>query len=381
MRRFYQPTDIITGAGCLGQLGQVCRRYGDTALLVCGHKAMTRSGTLDRATTLLGQQEVPAAIYDQVSGEPTLEIVEQGVILARKEKVQVIVGLGGGSAMDTAKAIAGLVPLRGSVRDYHQGREIEEPGIPFVAIPTTAGTGAEVTKNAVLSDPVRGIKASIRHDSWFARAALVDPELTLSLPPTLTAATGADALCQAIEAYVSIGAMPTTDALAMEAIRLLGRSLVTAFREGHDINARADTLYGSMLAGVALANARLGGVHGMAHPLGYRYHIPHGTICGLLLPYVMKYNLPYAVEKHARVAALLGVGTQGMTTEQAAGESVKDVQRILTALQIPQKLAPLGVNEDDFPVIIAESLPSGSLKHNPRPLGEDDVRNILRAAL
>ena len=387
MKRFYQPTRIITGVGCFDQLGESARCYGERALLVCGGRAMRRSGTLDRAQALLGGARIVVVIYDRVSGEPTLDIVEEGIALARTKGCQVIIGLGGGSAMDVAKAIAGLLPLAGKaplkeqVVNYHQGREIERPGLPFIAIPTTAGTGAEVTKNAVLTDPARGIKASIRDDTWFARVALVDPELTLLLPPSVTASTGGDALCQAIEAYVSIGAMPITDALAMEAIRLLGRSLVRAFQEGQDIEARSDTLYGSLLAGIALANARLGGVHGMAHPLGYRYHIPHGTICGLLLPYVMQYNLAYATVKYARVAALLGVDTRDMTEEEAARKSVDAVEGILDALAIPRRLAPLGVVADDFEAIIAESLPSGSLKHNPRPLGAEDVRQLLAEAL
>lgn len=387
MKRFYQPTRIITGVGCFDQLGERTRCYGERALLVCGGGAMRRSGTLDRAQALLGSAAllgstgIEAVIYDRVSGEPTLDIVEEGIALARAKGSQVIIGLGGGSAMDVAKAIAGLLPLSGKVRDYHQGREIESPGLPFIAIPTTAGTGAEVTKNAVLTDPARGIKASIRDDTWFARVALVDPELTLPLPPSVTASTGGDALCQAIEAYVSIGAMPVTDALAMEAIRLLGRSLVRAFQDGQDIGARSDTLYGSLLAGMALANARLGGVHGMAHPLGYRYHIPHGTICGLLLPYVMQYNLAYASAKYAHVAALLGVDTRDMTEEEAARKSLDAVEGILDTLAIPRRLAPFGVVEGDFEAIIAESLPSGSLKHNPRPLGAEDVRRLLAEAL
>jgi len=387
MKRFYQPTRIVTGVGCFDQLGEVARCYGERALLVCGGRAMRRSGTLNRAQALLGSAGIAAVIYDRVSGEPTLDIVEEGIALARTEGCQVIIGLGGGSAMDVAKAIAGLLPLKGQgplkgrVVDYHQGRDIEGPGLPFIAIPTTAGTGAEVTKNAVLTDPTRGIKASIRDDTWFARVALVDPELTLFLPPSVTASAGGDALCQAIESYVSIGAMPATDALAMEAIRLLGRSLVRAFKDGQDIEARSDTLYGSLLAGMALANARLGGVHGMAHPLGYRYHIPHGTICGLLLPYVMKYNLSYATAKYAHVAALLGVDPRGMTEEEAARKSVDAVNGILDAIAIPRRLGPLGVVEDDFEAIIAESLPSGSLKHNPRPLGGEDIRRLLAEAL
>ena len=374
MKRFYLPTEIITGVGCFEQLGEVTARYGQRALLVCGSKAMRRSGVLDRGLDLLAQANVTTTVYDQVAGEPTLPVVEEGRRLAREQEVQVVIGLGGGSAMDTAKAIAGLYFQPGAVAEYHAGRPLEGPGLPFLAVPTTAGTGAEVTKNAVLIDPSRGLKKSIRSDEWFAKVALVDPELTLTMPPSVTAFSGADALCQAIEPFVSIGAQPITDALAVEAIRLIGRSLVRAYEDGRDIEARTDMLYGSLLAGMALANARLGGVHGIAHPLGGHYRLPHGMLCGLLLPYVMEYNLEYAAERYARIAQLLG-------QEPAPSKAVEAVRELLAQIGIPEHLEPLGVRRDDFPVLIEESLPSGSLKSNPRPLGAEDVRQILEMAM
>ncbi len=381
MKAFYLPTEIITGLGCFDKLGEVAGRYGQKALLVCGKKAMKRTGTLDRALKNLAEAGITATVYDGVKGEPTLDMVEEGLALARREGSQVVIGLGGGSAMDTAKAIAGLFFQPGKPQEYHRGRPVEGPGLPFIAVPTTAGTGAEVTKNAVLIDQERIVKKSIRSEQWFAKAALVDPELTLSMPPSVTASTGSDALCQAIESYVSIGAMPATDALATQAIALIGRSLVRAYHHGEDIEARSDMLYGSLLAGMALANARLGGVHGIAHPLGCRYRIPHGVVCGLLLPYLMEYNLEYALDKYAHVAQLLGEDTRGMTAEEAATRSVEAVRRILEEIEIPMHLRRFGVEEADFPDIIAQSLPSGSLKHNPRPLGDEDVRLILERAM
>lgn len=373
-KRFYLPTEIITGVGCFEQLGEVATRYGQRALLVCGSKAMRQSGVLYRSLDILAQANVTATVYDRVTGEPTLPLIEEGRKLAREQEVQVVIGLGGGSAMDTAKAIAGLYFQPGTVAEYHAGRPLEGPGLPFLAVPTTAGTGAEVTKNAVLIDPSRGLKRSIRSDEWFAKVALVDPELTLTMPPSVTAFSGADALCQAIEPFVSLGAQPITDALAVEAIRLIGRSLVRAYKNGQDIEAREHMLYGSLLAGMALANARLGGVHGIAHPLGGHYHLPHGMLCGLLLPYVMEYNLEYAAERYARIAQLLG-------QEPTPFKAVEAVRRLLAQIGIPEHLEPLGVRRDDFPVLIEESLPSGSLKSNPRPLGAEDVRRILEMAM
>jgi alcohol dehydrogenase class IV len=379
MKTFHLPTEIITGVGSFDELGIVVRRYGERALLVCGATAMRRSGVLDRGLAALARMGVSATVFDRVVGEPTLPVVEEGRELARERGVQMVVGLGGGSAMDTAKAIAGTYSEPGAVAEYHCGRPLERPGLPYVAVPTTAGTGAEVTKNAVLIDPSSGLKKSIRSDRWFARVALVDPELTTSMRPDVTASTGADALCQAIESFVSIGAQPITDALATDAICLLGRSLVAAYENGKDIVARADVHYGSLLAGMALANARLGGVHGIAHPLGGHYRIPHGVVCGLLLPHVMEYNLECAAaspgaEKYAHIAQLLG---QAGTPSQA----VQAVWTLLSRIDIPQHLAPLGVRREDFPALIEESLPSGSLKSNPRPLQAADVRRILERAM
>ena len=378
---FLLPTRILTGNGCLAELGQAAACYGHSALLVCGRRAMRTSGILDRAIASLESAGTRCTVYDHVQGEAALGFVEEGIALLRAEGCDMTIGLGGGSAMDVAKAVAGLALLPGTVAEYHGGRPLEGPGIPFVAVPTTAGTGAEVTKNAVLIDPGGGGKNSIRRDDWFARVALVDPELTLGLPKAVTAASGSDALCQAIETYVSIGAMPVTDALCEDAIRRIGRSLARACDSGGDIDARADMLYGSLLAGIALANARLGAVHGIAHPLGFLYGIPHGVLCGLLLPPVMRYNLGYAAAKYARVAELLGVDVRGMRPGEAAEASVDWVESLFARIGIPGHLSGFGVSESDWPIIVGQSLPSGSLKSNPRPMAAEDVRAVLAMAM
>ncbi len=377
--RFYLPTEIVTGAGCFGELGRLARRFGRRALVI-GSRG--RLGLLERAAGLLTEAGIEPAVWAEVQGEPTLSAVEEARARAREAEAEVIVGIGGGSALDAAKAAAGLAHQPGAVADYHRGRRLE-PGrnLPFIAVPTTAGTGAEVTRNAVLIDPERGVKESIRDDSWFPALALVDPELTLSLPPAVTASTGADALCQAIESYVSIGAGPLTDPLAAEAIRRIGRSLARAVEQGSDLAARSDMLYGSLLAGMAMTNARLGAVHGLAHPLGARYGIPHGTVCGLLLPYVMAYNLPAAAERYARVSALLGIDVSSLSMEAAAEQGVARVRALFQQVGIPSHLAPYGVTEDAFDALAAEALAQSSLHFNPRPLQAEDVRAILASAL
>ncbi len=377
--RFYLPTEIVAGVGAFEQLGKLVQPLGRRALLVGspGRKAL-----LEQAALLLAQAGVEAGIYAQVGHEPTLDLVEAARAEARAMDAGALVGIGGGSALDTAKAAAGLYHQPGAVVEYHMGRSLApERGLPFVAVPTTAGTGAEVTKNAVLIDSQRRIKESIRDDSWFPVLAVVDPGLTLSLPPQVTASTGADALCQAIESFVSIGAGPVSDPLAGEAIARLARSLERAVSQGDDLAARSDMLYGSLLAGMAMTNARLGAVHGLAHPLGARYGIAHGTLCGLLLPYVMAYNAGFAGEKYARVAELCGLDIRRLTPARAAERGAEWVRDLFQRVGIPLHLGPLGVQAADFPAVIAEALPQSSLKHNPRPMQADDVRAILAQAL
>lgn len=381
MADFYLPTELVMGRGALSELGTRAARYGERAFLVCGARSARASGLLGRVVGLLTDAGLSVTVYDRVGGEADLATVEDGLGELGPTGATAVVGLGGGSAIDTAKAIAGLAGLPGTVWEYHEGRPIERGGLPFVAVPTTAGTGAEVTKNAVLIDPRTRIKYSIRDDRWFARVAIVDPEASAGMPPEVTAASGADALCQAIESYTSIAANPVTDALAEAAIALVGRGLERAYRAGDDLDAREDMAYGSLMAGMAMASARLGGVHGMAHPLGSHFDIPHGVVCGLLLPYTMDYNLEYAVDKYARVGRLMGDEGAHATREDAARAAVERVRALFQRIGVPERLSTFGVTEGDFDRIIEESLPSGSLKHNPRPLGWEDVRHILQAAL
>ncbi len=245
MKQFYLPTKVITGLGCFSQLAEVVRACGQKALFVSGRQALCRSGVLQRGMESLREAGVHTILYDGVHSEPTLEMVQEALNLARQEQVEVVVGMGGGSAIDVGKATAVLCPQTGTVQECHRGRPIyDKQGLPFVSVPTTAGTGTEVTNNAVLTDPALGIKKSIRGPLLYAATAIVDSELTLSLPPEVTASSGADALCQAIESFVGHGAQPPSDALSGQAIQWIGRSLVQAYERGSDINARADMLYG-----------------------------------------------------------------------------------------------------------------------------------------
>ncbi len=378
MAEFYLPVRIVSGDGCLSQLGKASASLGRKVMLICGSSAR-RSGALEKALASLEQAGQEVLVRDTVSGEPTLALVAAEVEQARAWGAQVLVGLGGGSAIDVAKATAGLAPLQGEPREYFAGRGLDGPALPWIGVPTTSGTGAEVTMNAVLIDEQTCLKKSIRGEDWFARYAIVDPLLTLSAPPRVTAQSGADALVQAIEPFTSIAAMPVTDALCRDAIRLIGRSLLPAYQNGADLAARRDLAYGSLMAGMALTNARLGAVHGMAHPLGCRYQLPHGLICGLLLPYVMEYNLPVCAGRYAEVAALLGLEVAGLSESDAAWAAIGRVRRLMRDIGIPERLSQAGVERIDYEAVAHESM-SASLKHNARPLSEADVVELLKRA-
>ncbi|HUT34385.1 MAG TPA: iron-containing alcohol dehydrogenase [Planctomycetota bacterium] len=367
MPSFTTAREIVAGAGSVGCVGGRAAALGARALVVTGRSAMRKSGATDKALSLLRAAGVEAAVFDQVEHDPDVTTVDAGRAACRAARCDVAIGLGGGSTLDAAKAIAALVNEREPTADFVLGRPIAQPGLPFIAIPTTSGTGAEVTKNAVLSDRSRCLKQSIRAECMMPVVAIVDPELTLSCPPQVTAAAGMDALVQAIESFTSIHATPLTDALAFEAARRLIGSLAAAWEDGSDLAAREQCAYGSLMAGMALANARLGAVHGMAHPLGARYGLEHGVVCALLMPHVMRLNRGHVGDKYARLSALAG------------GDIVGFVEGLVERFGLRHALDGVAIPREDYAAIAKESLPSGSLKANPRKFTEGDVVAVLEA--
>ena len=355
---------IITGAGSLTSIGEEAKALGKRALLLTGRKAMKEAGKEKRLIEILKRSGVESRLFGRVPPEPDLSVVDEARGLMRKHSCDLAIGLGGGSVIDVAKAAAGLANEDAPTVEFHSGRKIEKKGLPIIAIPTTSGTGAEVTTNSVIIDREKCVKKSIRDDSLMPRVAIVDPELTLTLPPEVTAYTGMDALTQAIESFTSIHSTPLTDALALKAFGLISRSLLRAVRDGKDLEARRDMAYGSLLAGMALANARLGAVHGLAHPLGVRYEIPHGVVCAVLLPYVMRMNLPFAKEKYSVL---------GETVDQ---DIMVWVEKILEETGLPQDLSDYNLKEEDFSGIVQEALQSGSTAANPQKVTPEDLQKI-----
>jgi len=378
-QRFRLDTEIIFGPGSVRRLPEEGLRFGMKVLMVTGKYSLRRNGILDRVVAMLEAAGLKVVLFAEVEPEPSLGTVARGLSLAGTGEVDWVVGMGGGSAMDAAKAIAGLYRHPGEIKEYFQGKPVDEPGLPFIAIPTTAGSGAEVTVNAVLSDPDSLEKKSIRGRSLAAKLAIVDPELTVDNSPRVTAYSGFDALVQAIEAFTSTGANSLTDIYALEAVEKIGAYLYRAYSDGTDCEARAAVSLGSLMAGIALGNARLGAVHGLAHPLGIRTGKPHGLVCAVLLLPVMRFNLAVCYEKYARIAKALGHSIAGMDPIDAAAVGMKTIMTLRKNLGISSRIGSLGVTEADFPDIARASLMSGSsLKANPREVKYEDLINILK---
>ena len=370
---FATATRIVFGPGAVREVAPAAKSMGRRALLVVG-QAVSPAG-LD-------------GVLLEVAGEPTLELVRRGVALARAEHCDLVIGLGGGSAIDTGKAVAALLANGGDPLDYLEvigaGRSLHAPSAPFIAVPTTAGTGAEVTRNAVLASPEHRVKASLRSPFMLPRLAVVDPEMTFDLPPAITASTGLDALTQLIEPYVSVRANPMTDLFCVEGMGRAARALGRAFANGHDAEARADMSLASLLGGLSLANAGLGVVHGFAAPIGGMFDAPHGAVCAALLPHGMDVNIR-ALRARApeseplrryRVVARLLTGNGSATAE----DGVEWVIRTCRDLAIPP-LRSYGITEEHAPALVAAASQASSMKGNPIALTPAELAEVFSRAL
>jgi alcohol dehydrogenase class IV len=383
------PARIVFKAGAAAaELGPIARAYGQQALLVTGRPS-ERTAAARRALEQAGVGVTPFT----VAGEPTIDTARAGVAAARDGGCDLVVGWGGGSALDAGKAIAALVANGGDALDYLEvvgrGQALTRPSLPFVAVPTTAGTGSEVTKNAVLASPAHGAKASLRSPLMLPRVALVDPDLLAGLPADVVAAGGLDALSQLIEPFVSLRANPLTDALAREGIgrsaRALGRAHARA-RAGAPIAAadREDLALASLFGGLCLANAGLGAVHGFAAPVGGMFAAPHGAVCAALLPPVMRVNARALAARAPDSAALARYREIATLLTGDAQATVEDgqrwVSRLCEALEIPG-LRRWGMTAGDVATLVGRARAASSMKGNPLPLTDEELGAIAEAAL
>jgi alcohol dehydrogenase class IV len=380
---FATATRIVFGAGTVNDAGAIAKEFGRRALVVTGRD----SRRAERLLTNLKSAGVSAATFPVV-GEPELATVEQGVKLAKAEGCELVIGFGGGSALDAAKAIAAMLTNEGRLLDYVEiigrGQPLTKSSAPFTAIPTTAGTGSEVTRNAVLASPEHKLKVSLRSPLMAARVAVVDPELTYDLPPALTASTGLDALTQLIEPFVCNRANPMTDGLCVEGLRRVARSLRVAFSKGQDKDAREDMAVASLFGGLALANAGLGAVHGFAGPVGGSFSAPHGAICAALLPHVMAMNLRALRQRDPDNAALHRYDEVAWwltgDSKAKADDGVKWVRALAADLKVP-RLGSFGIRREHFADLVAKATNASSMKANPIVLAPEELAEILEQAL
>jgi alcohol dehydrogenase class IV len=380
---FSTATQIIFGAGKAREIGAFAQTLGRRAMVVTGRSPERADIILEQ----LSEQRIGSIIFS-VPGEPTTDIALVGAQKAREAACDWVIGIGGGSVIDAGKVIAALITNKGNLLDYLEvigkGKPIEKMPAPYVAVPTTAGTGAEVTRNSVLESPEHRVKVSMRSPLMLPRWAVVDPELTYTMPPPITASTGLDAFTQLLEAFVSNKANPLTDGICREGLRLAASALVRVFEDGGDTKAREAMSLASLFGGLALANAKLGAVHGIAGPLGGMFKAPHGAICGRLLPFVMEMNIKALQMREPESPSLTRYRevAQIVTGKKVAAPSdgINWVRNICSRLKLPP-LSEYKITEADFPLLVEKAQVASSMNGNPVQLIEKELVKILQQAL
>lgn len=378
---FSIPTVIIFGCDSIRELGRRIKELGGAKAIIVTDKGIANSGILERIKGILSEDNIEFVIFDEVEPNPLDTTVEKGTDIAIRDSCDVVIGIGGGSSMDSAKAIAMRVTNReGTLLDYVGVNKVKNKPLPIIAVPTTSGTASELTIFSVLTNSKDMTKISIGSDLLTPKIAICDPMLTVSMPPSVTAMTGMDALTHAIESYVTTVATSVTKALALESIRLIAGNLRRAVSRGEDIQARTNMLLASLLAGMAFRHTRLGIAHALAMPLGsWDIRLPHGLANALVLPYVMEFNLPGNLEGYAEIAIAMGE-SPGDTLRETAIKAIKAVKELIVDIGLPRNLKSVGVRKEDFDRIAEEAMKSGNLAVNPRVCKKEDLISILEAS-
>jgi len=379
---FLSPKKIIFGNGVVSEVGKEAKKLGAEKALIITDEGVIKAGLVTGVEDSLRTQKLDIEIFDKVEAEPPARIVDKCAQLVRDKGYDIIIGIGGGSSMDVAKGTSIMAVNNGKVLDYAGVDLVPHRGIPKILIPTTAGTGSEVTRVFVVSDEAEKVKKAVYSDFVLADVAIVDPLLTVSMPPTVTADTGMDALVHAIESYVSVNATPFSDILAIEAIHLIAENLPAAYAKADNIEARFNMSLAATLAGMAFTSGGLGVVHALSNPLGTEYHLTHGRSNAVILPYVVDYNKIGSLNKYAHITQAMGEYIEGLSAYQAAEKLVACLNRLLEILNIPAKISAYGVSREDIPKLVESSMKIGRLFiWNPRNLTEEDVKNIYISAL
>ena len=382
MRSFSEfsiPNSVFYGQNALSNLGEQVIAYGKKVLLI-SDRIIEKIGHVKTCQDILAELGVTYATYLDVNTEPTDAHVEEALQLCLEEQCDVIFAIGGGSCIDAAKAVAVLATNGGYIGDYMGGKTpIQNKAIPLIAIPTTAGTGSEVTNVTVITNTTDDIKMMIKHSAFLPKVAIVDPLLTISSPPTVTAATGVDALCHAIEAYISCRSQPLTDTLALSAIEAILHHLKVAYKDGGNTEAREKMAIASMQAGIAFSNASVTLVHGMSRPIAALFHVPHGVSNAMLLPAVLEYTKESAIEKLATIGRLISPESTSLTDEELADLTIYDIKNLCHDLNIPN-MKTWGIDEQKFQEVIekmaTDAIASGSPANNPKVPSKQEIINL-----
>jgi alcohol dehydrogenase len=374
---FLLPTKIRYGAGTIHGLGEELRALNAKNIMVITDKGLVKSGMVKKLTDLIKMEGIHFIVYDEIEANPKDYNVEACAEKARVEKVDTLVAFGGGSPIDAAKAVAVLAKQGGKVRSYQGKGKIKEDCLPLLTIPTTAGTGSEVTFSSVITDTKERFKFTIKSTAIAAKTAIIDPELTLTVPPLITAATGIDALTHAIEGYTANCTEPIAEAAGLYAVEYIAGNIVEAVKNGRNLEARDNMMMGSLLAGLSFSHADVASVHCMAEALGSIYDAPHGMCNAILLPYVMEYSLPDTQYKYARIARAMGI--EDTDDYNAAVKGIGHIRKLSQEIGLPG-IKSLNVNPDDFELLAEMSVKNGSNVSNPREITKDGYRMLFNKA-
>ncbi len=382
-RTFLVPPLVITGSGASEKVGEESKKLGVEKGLLVTDEVLSKLGVLEGIKKGLSENGIQFAIYDKISAEPTVEFVKEGLKAYKENGCDFLLAVGGGSAIDTAKAISAMATNTGSIEDYKGLNKIVEKGAPLVAIPTTAGTGSEVTVFTIITDTKTDVKMLIGSPLIMPQVAIVDPLLTLSCPRTLTAAVGIDALTHAIEAYVSVKAQPMSDIFCLSAIELISGNLRQAWANGDNVEAREKTMLGSLQAGIAFSNSSVALVHGMSRPIGAYFHVAHGASNAALLGMVAEFSLIGNPARYADIAEVMGEDITGLNDLEAAQLAAMSIKELIQDIKIPT-LKELGVDKERLdqwaPKMAEEAIASGSPGNNPRQATKEEIIELYKLA-
>lgn len=369
------------GAGVVKKVGELAKAEGAKKALIITDSFIAQSDIRKKIEESLSKAGIAVEVFDGVTPNPTTACVDAGSDFAAKSDADILIAVGGGSSMDTAKGVSlgAKNPQRGIGLDYQT--QFEKPGLPIIAIPTTAGTGSEVNAFGVITDEATHVRFYVGHSSALAKAAILDPELTLGLPPKATAATGMDAMIHAVESYLSIRNNPYSDGIALQTIELVMKNLLTAYKDGSNLEARANMLLASHIVGVGFSHTGLGLVHGIGHSLGGHFNVPHGVALCTVLDQVLRFNLPVRQPRLAKIAQALGVADTAKSEAENADKAIKSLVDLAKAVGLGTRLSDHGITEADLPLLAKTAVEDAVTLNNPIKPTEQDVLGILRSAL